>query len=484
MLNTSLTDILKTFSKEDLKGFGDFIVSPYFNKKNTVIKLWDNVKQYYPDFKNKNLKREIVWESLYPGKEYNYGVMKNLIYDLNQLIERFLEEEMLADNKYNRGLQLFYNLSDRDLGKLSLSKYKILEEKLLNMKHGADRYSKLSELKWSAETAMGSTDRKINSGVYEISEYMICNFLISLFKVYNNIAAEKLSNKESRTYNLLEDFLGNLKIDRILESIKKNSPEDHNIVNIFYNMYKALSVINKSESFYNFKDSVLENDHLLDESERKNLYACLWTSLSYNKAVKNKPFEFNEIMKIQHSKNLLVDQAGIINTRKYSLGIRIAAMAKDFDFLKEFADSYLKCTRPSARENMTLYGNAYLHFAKCEYGKALETVNKINFDITAFKYEIKNLQIMLFYELNEIESLMYALDSYKHFASNNQFVSESARDNISRFIGYVNALCKLKEKQDKIKIQMLTEKISNDNLNTKYWLLEKAGELIELRIKN
>lgn len=478
MLNTSLTDILKTFSKDDLKSFGDFIASPYFNKKNTVIKVWDNVKQYYPDFINKNLKREIVWERLYPGKKYNYGVMKNLIYDLNQLIERFLEEEMFADNKYDRGLQLFYNLSDRDLGKLTLSKYKILEEKLVNSKRGADRYSKLSELKWSLESATGYTDLKINSAVYETSEFLIYGFLISLFKIYNNISAEKLSNKDSRTFNLLEDFLGNLDIEKILKSIRKNSPEDHKVVNIFYNMYKALSVINKSESFFNFKSSVLENDHLLDESERKNLFACLWTSLSYNKAVKNKPFEFNELMKIQHSKNLLLDQAGMINTRKYSLGIRIAAMAKDLDFLKEFADSYLKCTRPSARENMTLYGNAFMHFAKGEFVKALESINKINFDIIAFKYEIKNLQIMLFYELNEIESLMYALDSYKHFATNNQFVSESTRDNIFRFIGYVSALCKLKEKKDKIKIQMLIEKIINDNLNTKFWLMEKTKELL------
>jgi hypothetical protein len=482
MVNTILTDILKTFSREDLKKFEDFIVSPYFNKKNTVIKLWDNIKQYYPDFENKNLNRKIVWEKLYPGKDFNYGVMKNLIYDLNQLVEKFLEVEMFADNTFDRGLQLFYSLSDRDLGKLSFSKYKSLEEKLMNSKRGADRYSKLIILKWSMETASGHTDMKINSGVYDISEYMIYDFLISAFKIYNNIAAEKLSNKESRTYDLLGDLLGNTDIDRILESIKKNSPEDHKVVSVFYDMYKALSEINRPESFFNFKNSVMENDHLLDESERKNLFACLWTALSYNKCVKNKPMEFNELMKIQHSKNILLDQAGLITSRKYSLGIRIAAMAKDFDFLKEFSDSYLKCTRPSARLNMTLYGNAYLHFAKGEFGKALETVNKINFDIIAFKYEMKNLQIMLFYELNEIESLMYALDSYKHFASNNQFVSESSRDIIHRFIGYTNALCKLKEKPEKIKIQMLIEKISNDNLNTKYWLLEKAEELI-LKVK-
>jgi len=411
MINTILTDILKTFSRDDLKNFEDFIVSPYFNKKNTVIKLWDNIKKFYPDFENENLNRKIVWEKLYPGKDFNYGVMKNLIYDLNQLVERFLETEMFAENTFERGLQLFYSLSDRDLGKLSFSKYKSLEDKLINSKRGADRYSKLIILKWSMETASGHKDLKINSGVYDISEYIIYDFLISAFKIYNNIAAEKLSNKESRTYDMLKDFLGNIDIDRILESIKKNSPEDHKVVNVFYYMYKALSDIDRPESYFNFKNNVLENDHLLNESERKNLFACLWTSLSYNNAVKNKPFEFNELMKLQHKKNLLADEAHTISIRKYSLGIRLAAMVKDFDFLGVFINSYLNKLKPSARENMMLYRNAYNYFAKGEFGKALETINKINFDIIAFKYEMKNLQIMLFYELGETESLIYALDT-------------------------------------------------------------------------
>ena len=119
-------------------------------------------------------------------------------------------------------------------------------------------------------------------------------------------------------------------------------------------------------------------------------------------------------------------------------------------------------------------------FAKCEFGKALESVNRINFDILAFKYEIKNLQIMLLYELGETESLIYALDSYKHFASNNKYVSESTRENIFRFIGYTGALCKLKDLPEKMKINMLKDKIEGDNLNTKYWLLEKTEELLQL----
>ncbi|HMS65746.1 MAG TPA: hypothetical protein PKD83_10905 [Ignavibacteria bacterium] len=98
MLNTSLLEILRTFDKAELKRFEDFVQSPYFNKKTIIIKLFKNLKKYAPDFKKDNLKREIVWKSLYPEKEFNYGVMKNLIYDLTQLVERFLAEETISNN--------------------------------------------------------------------------------------------------------------------------------------------------------------------------------------------------------------------------------------------------------------------------------------------------------------------------------------------------------------------------------------------------
>ena len=31
-----------------------------------------------------------MWNNIFPGKAYNYGIMKNLIYDLNKLSESYL----------------------------------------------------------------------------------------------------------------------------------------------------------------------------------------------------------------------------------------------------------------------------------------------------------------------------------------------------------------------------------------------------------
>ena len=90
MLKTSVLELLRTFSADELRKFSDFVASPYFNKKTPVENFWKILKKYSPAFDNEKLNREIFWNELFPEKNFNYGVMKNLIYELTQLTEKFM----------------------------------------------------------------------------------------------------------------------------------------------------------------------------------------------------------------------------------------------------------------------------------------------------------------------------------------------------------------------------------------------------------
>lgn len=85
MLKSSLLNILRTFSKEEMARFYDLAASPYFNKKGNVLKLLAEIRKYHPDLTAENLDKERLWHKLFPGKKHNYGIMKNLIHDLNKL---------------------------------------------------------------------------------------------------------------------------------------------------------------------------------------------------------------------------------------------------------------------------------------------------------------------------------------------------------------------------------------------------------------
>ena len=64
MLKSSLLEILRTFSKEELKKFEDFVRSPYFNKKEKLVKLFLAIKKYAPEFADANLDKEKVWSDI------------------------------------------------------------------------------------------------------------------------------------------------------------------------------------------------------------------------------------------------------------------------------------------------------------------------------------------------------------------------------------------------------------------------------------
>ena len=482
MLKTSLIEILRTFTKEELKKFSEFVNSPYFNKKTSVTRLLDILKEYSPEFKNENLERKLAWKKLFPDKAFNYGVMKNLIYELTKLVERFLTEEMFAEDDYKKSLYLLNSFGNRDLNKLLESEYRTIYAKTQASLHGPDKYENLAVLKWTHYSLLDNMDKKNQENIFEIAEYTIYNFLISIFKIYNNIFADKIMHRNIKYRSLPVEILSEFDFDSLIESIKKYSERDYRIIKIYYDMFRAFRQNNNPGSYFRFKKNLTENDGLLEDYERRNLFACLCTTLTYNETIKNKPEENNDIIKIMHEKNIINDDKGVISIRDYSFGVRMAAMVKDIVFLEEFINTYTKALRPSTVENMKLYGAVYLHFAKREFSKALESVNKINFDILSFKYELKNLQLMLYYELNDFDSLFYAMDSYKHFATGNKFVSEAVRKKIFRFVNYLNLMIKLTEKPDRIKLNYLKTKVQHDTLNSKYWLLEKIDCLI-LKLK-
>src|SRR5258706_12075729 len=118
MLKSSLFEIIRTFSKEDLIKFDDFVKSPYHNRNSNVVKLFMAIKKFAPDFKDPKLSKEEVWKKIFPAKEYNYGIMKNLIHDLNKLSLKFLQLQNYLAKEFDSDINLLEQFKLRGLKSL------------------------------------------------------------------------------------------------------------------------------------------------------------------------------------------------------------------------------------------------------------------------------------------------------------------------------------------------------------------------------
>lgn len=94
MKNTKLIQILKIFSKEEIKEFEKFIASPYFSRGRDLKPFYKILKSYHPDFKSSNFNYERVFEKLYPKEKYNKSgadnILRVLSYELTRLTEEFI----------------------------------------------------------------------------------------------------------------------------------------------------------------------------------------------------------------------------------------------------------------------------------------------------------------------------------------------------------------------------------------------------------
>src|ERR1051325_7004466 len=90
MHNTQIIDLLKSFSPVELKNFGKFLSSPYFNQNTNLISLYSLLTPHYPEFNQPGISKEILFKNLFPKEKYDDKKMRYIGYDLLKLAEEYL----------------------------------------------------------------------------------------------------------------------------------------------------------------------------------------------------------------------------------------------------------------------------------------------------------------------------------------------------------------------------------------------------------
>ena len=79
MLKSKTLDILGALSPDEVKEFRIFLTSPYYNTNKTVLKFFDILIKFYPDFNQSSLTKENIYAKLHPGSKYKDEVIRNLL---------------------------------------------------------------------------------------------------------------------------------------------------------------------------------------------------------------------------------------------------------------------------------------------------------------------------------------------------------------------------------------------------------------------
>jgi len=489
MHNSTILDILRTFDENELKLFEEFLSSPYFNKKAAVIKLYKQIKKYAPEFVSQRLKKEKVWEALFKNKQYNYGLFKNYIYDLTKLAEKFVMYESIKKDNLHSQFSFLESLFDRQIKDLFELKFKSLKNKINHLQKNSeieakDKFEFLSKiyLLKSNFSDLFSRHPSIGDEFKQHSFFRISLLLYSVLETSINAVNLSLKNfydkdndpvllfvRKADSENLISEFLNIL---------KKEQSGNYEIINVYYKYYLSISDNDSIEKYLDFKDNLIRNSRSFSKPDLHNLYSGLRnTVINLTSPEFSKGKEFLDITKHMMKDDIVISKGGIMNEITFVSEIQTACSFADAEFIEEFTDKYVRHLPKASRDNMKKFAMAHLYFARNEFEKSLEQMLTIRYDLFGVKFYLKNLQMMICYELNDYNSYLLILDSYRHFLNNNRTVTVDWKKTQIVLLRFLTRLFNLKENYDEFEMKKLRQDISSSIVLKKQWLLRKIEEL-------
>lgn len=489
MLRHSFIEILKTFSNEDLKKFKDFVSSPYHNKISNIIKLFDYIKKYSPEYNDKNLSDESIWEKLFPGKEYHYGTMQNLLHEFSKLCEKYIRLESYEECEFQRDAELINSLGERRITKLLLKKLSSFKKK-----YTAD-YLRKQDLNITDQCNLMANANLMSKNVnynyrknYDFTEdftlaceYSVYSFLLFSFFSYSDYKSLNSNEKvsEINIINILIDNLGDSGIRSILNYYRDNSKLDHDLLNTFYLMYQSLSDDSNVEKYRNFKNAISRTAFKLSHTESRNLYISLLNIA--HKIAQSPEFQYVEE---QHAIHDLMIRDGVFVLVNGSLSenffIKYAAQSQN-DFssekLKKFISVFTKKLQIEKQEYCHNFAMSCVSFINSDFRKSLEYISKIDGGYFDIKIYIRNLQLKNYYELNLEDPLLFTLDSAKHFMKSNKSITKFAKKYSISFYNFIYKLFRVRNNFDFVKLNQIKEELKKSVAYEKTWLLKKLDEI-------
>ncbi|HWA06348.1 MAG TPA: hypothetical protein VG961_07350 [Ignavibacteria bacterium] len=476
--------LLSSFSAEEMRSFGDFVRSPYFNKNTRVTDLFEELKKGYPDFTSKSIAKEKLYTKLFKGKPYNDQVMKNLNTELFKLEREFLAHDMLDRDRYEKSIMLVTNLTTRDAGQLFDKESGAVEQLAReNRSEVKELYLLLYRIEEERFTNAIINNRQAEATVHilKAGEFLIQYFLKHLLRLSINNRINEFSFNVSSEVNLADTFLQNLDMNFLLDYMEKNGIEHSIHIKLLY--YAMLCNVNANDtSIYNtFKELLFSSKDKFTKAEFQHLLHLLESIIAQK--INSGKLEFYNDLHETYDYELKNDMykpsvQAPLTVMKYR-NIYLSAMkAGKFDWAERFIYEYRDELQKKDRQSIVELSMAQLNFEKKNFEETLMHLQKVRTSQIFYKVDVKMLSLMALYELSHFETAIAAIESFKKLLVNNKTLTEQYREKNRNFLSLLGSLIRARLDNIQGTKEELLRKIENTpQTANKKWLIKKTEEL-------
>ncbi len=471
MQNSKLYTILEYFNKYEQNRLRKFLTSPYFNKNEALVKLFDLLADRIHSGEKTELAKELVWTLLYPDDSYDDVLFRKNCSDLLKLVESYLAQQVYENNPIHQATYLIEAVAHRKMERLYNSTMK-----------NARRLTEQQHYKTAG---------------YYLSQFQVEKSYFDLMVLEHNRTAKK--NEEEILNNLDRFFMSEklrfscsvmsqqilvsheyklLFMDEIVSQIEKYKFEDVPPVAVYYQIYLTYVDADNTDHYFKLM-SILDNyGDLFPRNEAEFIYqaALNYCVKKLNQGSQEFLEEYFNVFVILLEKELLIAD-GELSPWHFRNIVVAALRLRKFEWTEQFINKYKSYLPESMRENAVSFNTAQLFFSQKKFEKVIELLRMVEYEDISYNLNSKTMLLSTYYEIDEIEPLYSLMDSFRTYLNRHKDISTNKRRPYLNLIKFTKILTKMAP-GDKKAIQKLKEEVEQtQDISSLNWLREKIAEL-------
>ena len=488
----TIVKILRTFSPDEMNEFEKFLDSPFFNNHSTILRLYRELKKYYPLFTDKFLTKEHLFSAANKGKSYDDTLLRKYLSRITKLAEEYLNILQMRSEEVKKEYNVLLQLSKRNIKDLYTRKIKEVEKGFDIIEHLEAEQILFKHLFSALKYELLSKDNHIrhhNELLAESFNNLLDYFLIVSGWLLNEIEAHGYSFDTRTKNNAVATPIDRNMIVELIENSMTNLHSNDKDRMIFLEMVLNDMKLNSSESgftaYQNLKKLVYSNSHNMSRQilqfylQRMNVY-CLLENLRGTHDMHLDLFQnFRKLLEEN-----LFGSKGTTNLRflEFRAILLSALKTKEFEWAEKFINENVKYVDEELRTNVYHYGFSLLRFYTQDYSESLSHNSKIQTGLLPITIDSYVLKAKNFYMLGHFDSANSLADSFRHYINLNKLISDFHKQNLFNFLKFFRAIIRLKAKNNIAKAgKLLAELQTSSNTREKKWLIEMTEDLLKLK---
>jgi hypothetical protein len=460
--DTLLNELISTLSAKEIKLFGQFLRSPYFNKNELMPTLLDALQtRPVPD-------SAALFRQLWPAEAYNDSRMRSANSQLLDLLELFLLNQELrnAPESLPRRLLEVYRMR-KATKNFQATLRKVRQQDQQTTHRHAEHYGEQLQIEWTLYRRMAADKRTEQLNLQAVSDNMDLAYMTQKMRLMCLAVSHQSVYTTQYDTGLFDDMLRYVNDRNLIQ---------HPAIGLYYHCYTFLTQPNDNQAFVAFNALLEQSTYLFPHDELRTFYllAINYGIQQINTGKTAWQHQTFELYRAALSRQLLLED-GVLSRFAFNNIVAVGLRTGHADWTEQFIHDFGPSLDRSYRKVTISMNMARVAYAKKDYHNALQHLQQSDYKDLINNFIVKILQLKIYYELREFDLLESHLNNMQNYMRRKVTIGYH-RESYRLLIQYARRLMLLNPFDKTDRAELSAAILEEKGLIEKAWFLAQIGE--------